>query len=73
MLIYHSMCANLNNNKGGNMKNILEKCQELLDEINQLPQDEQEIANEFLGEWIDLPEALKKAEAVSDQNTNRKD
>lgn len=55
------------------MNNILEKCQELLDEIKQLPQDEQDIANEFLGEWIDLPEALKKAEAISDQNTNSKD
>ena len=46
------------------MKGILEKCDELLKEIKQLPQEEQDIANEFLGEWIDLPEALKKSEEL---------
>lgn len=46
------------------MKSILEKCDALIKEINQLPQDEQDIVNEFLGEWIDLPEALKKSEEL---------
>lgn len=44
------------------MKDLLEKCQSLIDEIKHLPQEEQEIANDLLGEWIDLPEALKKSE-----------